>query len=129
MFNKKILYVLILCSVFIVGLQIIEPVNAANWKKFDSGSYKIDPPSGFKNKTTYISYIKGSNNIKTNIYIYKAKTDDKIYSGTLYISKTGNKIKTYAIEGKGKKGKPDYYKTKYSAKKYYKLFISYLKNN
>ena len=129
MFNKKIIAALILCSIFIIGFQLVETVNAASWKKFDSGNYKIEAPSGFKNKTTYTSYIKDSKNIKMNIYTYQSKDNKKIYSGTLYISKTGNKIKTYTADAKGKKEKPDYYKTNYSAKKYYNLFISHLKNS
>ena len=42
MFNKKIITVLILLSVFVVGLQMAEPVEAVAGKPVDKGSFTVN---------------------------------------------------------------------------------------
>ena len=126
--NKKILLVFLMLSVFAVGtMNFIVPVEAATWKKFDSGSF-IDkkPISGFTNKMSYTSYIKGSKEIKVNFYGYSAKTNKKILFFSVYLTKTGNKIKLHSVDITGKKSKPEYMKFDKSVKQGYKKFISAL---
>jgi len=58
---------------------------------------------------SYVSYSKGSNNIKINIYGYKIKDNKKDKLVTFYFGKSGNKIKFYHADSKGKKSKLDYF--------------------
>ena len=60
-----------------------------------------------------------------DLYVHPSKGKKK--SGAQFFSKTGNKIKTYSVDIKGKKSKPSYTKYKGTAKQYYRLYISYLK--
>ena len=107
LFNKKIITALLLISIFAVGtIALSDTVNAATWKKYDSETYSIKKPDpGFKKKATIDAYIKGSKDIKVNFYGYKIKNNKKTYYGTLYASKTGNTLKLYSIDKKGKKSK------------------------
>ena len=68
---------------------------------------------------SYISYIKGSNDIKINFYGYKIKNNKKILITTGYLSKTWNKIKIYNVFPNGKISKPEYLTTNKSLKKIY----------
>ena len=106
-------------SVFTIGtLSFVDTAEAAKWTKFDSGKYKADPGLGYKKTVSYVSYIKGTKDIKMNIYAYKSKNNKKVLFGTLYLSKKGNKIQTYVVE-KGKKSKPTYDTVNMSVKNYY----------
>jgi len=126
---NKSLIVFLMISVFAVGtITMAETVEAASWKKFDSGTiYAKSSDPTFANQASYTTYIKGSKDIKMNIYSIKKVNNKKVYQGALYLSKTGNKIKSYAIDKKGKKTKPSYEIYKGSVKQYYKLFIIKLK--
>lgn len=118
MINKKLILVLILCSVFVVGLQIAEPVSSASWKKFDSGYYKISDGRLVK----YTSYIKGVNQIRMNNY-----KNSKLIGTTDFV-KTGSKVVVSFKNGKGKSnGKTTIY-TKLNLKNFYHKFIISVKN-
>jgi len=85
MFNKKIT-VLILISVFVVGLQMVTPVNALDVAPpFDSGNFKV---SGFKvGYDTY--YGKNKNELYLNFYMGKP------YEKQYLLKKSNNNIKSY----------------------------------
>lgn len=118
MINKKLIIILILCSVFIVGLQVVEPVNSANWKKFDSGSYKISDGTLVK----YTSYIKGNNQIRMNNY-----KNSKLIMTADFV-KTGTKVVVSNKDGKGKSiGKKTTY-AKGTLKNFYQAVIKSIKN-
>ena len=42
MFNKKIIFALIMISIFVVGLQIVEPVSAIEGYSLDKGSFNVN---------------------------------------------------------------------------------------
>ena len=98
---------ILLLTVFAVGTTcFVDTVEAAKWKKFDSGSFTDDNPDpGYTKKVTFVSYIKGSNDIKMVLYDYKSKNNKKIYSGYAYFNKAGKKFKSYIVDKKGKKTK------------------------
>ena len=128
--NKKVLIGFLLLSVFATGtLSFVDTVEAAKWKKFDSGTIKFnDSDPAFKNKVSYVTYIKGSKEIKMNYYWYTAKENKKIHAGTFYFTQVGkNRIKSVIADGKGKKSKVDYIAYPYSVKQYYKSVINGLK--
>lgn len=58
--NYRMILALVLCVVFVCGVQLAfaEPVSAANYKKFDSGKITSEGVT-----LKYTSYIKGKNNI------------------------------------------------------------------
>ncbi|MBZ9571136.1 hypothetical protein KQY27_06235 [Methanobrevibacter sp. TMH8] len=90
--NKKVIIALLLCAIFVCGVQLAfaDPVSAATYKKFDSGQIKSD---GITLK--YVSYIKGKNDIYMKLN-YKGIT-----LGKIYMTKGKTKIKmTYKILGK-----------------------------
>lgn len=121
--NKNVLVVLLLLSIFVVGtIAFSDTVSAAKWKKYDSGSFNVKKPGpGFKNKFSYVTYIKGSKNIKMNMYMYFTKNNKKIYAATFYMSKTtGKTLKLYSVDLTGKKSKVEYYSYKGNVKSYYK---------
>jgi len=94
-FNKKIIIVFLLLSVFAVGTQtFIEPVEAAKWKKYDSGKFTHEcPPAGYKKTMTYQSYTKGSNDLFVNLYTYSKKTNKKKLNMKIIFSKENGTIK------------------------------------
>ena len=121
---KKILIVFLLLSVFIVGtLTFTDTVEAAKWKKYDSGSYNEKGSfPGFKNKVSYVTYIKDSKNIKINFYQYKAKNNKKVLGSTLYLIKSGKNVKIYGVEN-GKKSGTSLDPYSGTIKNYYKKII------
>ena len=127
--NKNVLIAILLLIVFSVGtLTFTDTVEAAAWKKYDSGNYNDkNPDKGYKKKISYITYIKGSKDIKTNVYGYKTKNNKKTFFGSMYISKTGNKIKMYGTNSKGKKEKPTYLSYPGNVKQFYKIVLSEMK--
>jgi AAA+ ATPase superfamily predicted ATPase len=121
--TKKIIVAFLLLSVFAVGtVACTDTVEAAAWKKIDSGTWKSsDPSSGYKKTLTYVTYVKGSNDIKIDMYKYKIKNNKKVFDGTLYISKIGNTMKVQSVSPTGKKlASPDYYTYKGTIKQFYK---------
>ena len=60
---NKVLIAILLLSIFTVGtLSFVDTVEAATWKKIGSGN--------FKDKTmSYISYSKGTKEIKMDTYV------------------------------------------------------------
>ncbi|MDR2967416.1 MAG: hypothetical protein LBU74_05670 [Methanobacteriaceae archaeon] len=119
--NKNIIIVILLLSVFAVGtLQFVDTVEAATWKKHDSGSWNLKTPfPTYKKKVSFTTYIKGSKDIKMNIYGYKTKNNKKTLLMTFYMSKTGNKVKLYS-NILGSKTKPTYSTYSNNIKTYYK---------
>ena len=114
--TKKIIVAFLLLSIFTVGtIAFADTVEAAKWKKFDKGTTKDKSAS-------YTSYQKSTNEIKTDFYIHFKKNKTK--AGTLFISKTGNNIKTYILNYKGKKTTQSKILSKKSAKKFYNTFTS-----
>ena len=102
--NYRIIITLLICTVFVCGVQLAfaDSVSAASYKKFDSGKIKSDDMT-FK----YTSFIKGKNNIYVKLtyentiigkfYLNKGKTKVK------YIAKSpGQKTKSYSVKHRGK---------------------------
>ena len=119
--NKDLVVVILLLSVFAVGtLNFVGTVEAATWKKYESGMYyEKNPAKGYKNTESYITYTKGSNEIKMDCYVYKTKDNKKILDGTLYFTKVGKKIKFYTVQ-KGKKSKTETGTYQGTVKQFYK---------
>jgi len=128
--NKNIIIVILLLFVFAVGIiSFVDTVEAAKWKKFDSGSFNIKKAdAGYKNKISYTSYTKGSKNIKMDLYGYKKKNNKKELLQTIYYTKTGDKIKYYNVNKKGKKSKTQSTALNMSLKTFYKDSITSLKS-
>lgn len=128
---NKIFIAILLLSVFAVGtLTFMDTVEAKKWTKFDSGSYNDnDQDPKYKKKVSYISYNKGSKDIKMNLYMYRTKNNKKELQGIVYFSKSGNKIKMTAVDKKGKKDKPEYVTTGMNVKTFYREIIFQLKNS
>ncbi|MCL2157615.1 MAG: hypothetical protein FWH54_06300 [Methanobrevibacter sp.] len=127
---KNIFIVVFLLSVFAVGtMSFVGTVEAAKWKKYDSFSYNTkNPDPGYKKKVSIVTYIKGTKDIKMNVYGYKTKNNKKMFIGNMYLSKTGDKLKFQVVDSKGKKSKPEYGKTKLSVKSCYKNIKYEMKN-
>ena len=88
-FNKKIIFALFLISVFVVGLQIAQPVCATGG--FDIGSFKVN------GKEIMYNAWKDSKKGKTRINIdFVGKEVPKKYENIVLI-KTKNQIKTYSV--------------------------------
>jgi len=124
MFNKKIILALILCSVFAVGtLYFADTVDAAQWKKYDSGKFKDEyPAAGHKKVSSYQSYTKGTNNLYVNIYGH-SKNGNKKLTNKLTLNKKGNIIKITEKNYFSNEKETFYYQTKWSVKKVYKNFM------
>jgi hypothetical protein len=124
---NKVLIAVLLLSVFAVGtLTFMDTVEAAKWKKFDSGNFNTkDPDPGYTKKISYSSYNKGSKYIKIDFYMYKTKNNKKEKAITSYITQSGNKIKYYQVGQKGKKSKPQY--SEGTTKQFYNFFIKEMK--
>ena len=130
--NKNVLIAISLLTVFAVGtISLSDTVEAVEWKKFDSGSFKgVKPDPGFKNKMSYISHKKDSNNIKITLYGYKKKKNKKVLVQTIHFTKTGDVVKIYSTYKKGKKSKTQSGKVKVNMTlgNFYKNFIATVKN-
>jgi hypothetical protein len=105
-----------LLSVFAVGtLSFADTVDAAKWKKFDSGSVKV------KGQTIkYYAFIKGST-IQVDYY-YK----NKFITGYDLV-KGKNKVTIRVLNSEGYYTSKNTYKTKKSLKSYYYSFNNLVK--
>jgi hypothetical protein len=126
--DKNMIIVFLLLSVFAVGiLSLNGTVEAAKWKKFDSGSYNIEnPDKEYKKTISYNSYSKGSNKIKVEFILTKTKDNKKVHSDTLLFTKKG---KYLYLKGTDYTRKPvkvdkDTYKTKISVKNFYNSYMN-----
>jgi len=92
--NYRAILALFVCVIFVCSVQLAfaEPVSAASYKKFDSGTIKTDDGATLK----YTSYIKGKN----NVYIKLAYQKQVI--AKIYIDKGKTKVK-YTIKVPGQK--------------------------
>ncbi|MCL2156439.1 MAG: hypothetical protein FWH54_00255 [Methanobrevibacter sp.] len=115
---KNVFIVIFLISVFAVGtISSIDTVEAAKWKKYDSGTVKI------QGKTLkYKTYIKGSKEMRMDM-----SSSGKILM-KYYFTKTKTGIKVAVKDKKGKTINSASAKTKVSLKSYYKVVIRLLKN-
>jgi len=86
--------------------------KALKWKKLGSGNFK-------DNISSYISYSKGTEEVTVDFYVNFKKNKTK--AGTLFISKTGNNIKTYILDYKGNKTTSSNIISKKNAKEYYNV--------
>jgi len=91
-------------------MSILDTVEAAKWKKFDSGTFnvdnknfKLDSTFNSKKKVSFVSYSKGSNQIKIKYYAVKKKNNKKAYESTTTLTKSGKKFKMTVVDYKGKK--------------------------
>lgn len=90
--NKNILIIFLLLSIFAVGtLSFVEQVEAAEWKKYDSGKFTdFYPAASDKGIISYQSYVKGNNELYANLYSYSKKTGDKkLYTKFSFSKKNG----------------------------------------
>ncbi|MCL2156743.1 MAG: hypothetical protein FWH54_01835 [Methanobrevibacter sp.] len=92
---KNILIVFLLLSVLAIGtLTFTDTVEAAKWKKYDSGKFQNEYPMGGDKKiASYQSYLRGNNEIYVNIYSYSKKTNKKILRAKISFSKKNGIIK------------------------------------
>ena len=93
MFNKKIITALMLITVFIVGLQMAEPVNAIAGKVIDKGSFNVNGK-----KVAYNTELVGN-----SLYLdfYCGKIFEKYYRLDKVNKK--NQIKAYKYDDKKNK--------------------------
>jgi len=110
MLNKKAIIFIILCSIFAIGtLNIIDSVEATKWKKYDSGTIKIEKNVTFNYKT----YIKKTNQMRVDIS-YK-----KTLLTKTYLRKNITGINSVIIDNKGKTISKNFTKTKMDLKTFY----------
>ena len=114
-------------------LIIYNPIlfcHDTSWKKFDSGKFtKKNPGQDFKKTASYISYKKGTKDIKVELYIQSKKNKKSKFS-TVFISKTGNKITASTTDFEGKKSKQSSIQFKGNVKEFYNyVYIFNLKKN
>jgi len=128
--NKNIVIVIFLLFVFAVGtIGFVDTVEAAKWKKLDSGSFNVEKPdAGYKKKISYTSYTKGANNIKMDLFGYKKKNNKKIKLQTIFYTKSGDKVKYYNVNSKGKKSKVQSATINTTLKTFYKNSTTALKS-
>lgn len=134
--NKNIIIAILLLSFFAVGtMNLLDTVEAAKWKKFDSGTFTVTPGAfsldstfNSKKKVSFVSYSKGSNQIKMNFYAYKKKNNKKAYESTTYYTKSGKEIKSNIVDYKGQKSSGGTATVTSSLKSYYKTKLSSYKN-
>ena len=112
MLSKKIILTLILCCVFAIGtLNYVDTVEAAKWKKYDSGTIKIE-----NDTFNYKTYTKESNQMRVDINY------NKIVLTKTYLTKTKTGINILSVDNKGKTVKKEFTKTKMNLKTYYTHF-------
>lgn len=130
--NKNIIIVFLLLSVFAVGtLTFTETVDAAKWKKFDTGKFPIkdtkDYIPGAKPFMKYVSYSK-PNNIQINMYITKKSDNKNIKFMYMQFTKPNkNYVKMTSKSVFETKKDSETMKWPYSLKSYYKIVIYGLK--
>ena len=92
--NKNIIIAILLLSIFAVGtMNLCDTVAAATWKKFDSGSYTDpNPEPGYKKTVTYVAYMKGSDMILLDSYVYKVNNNKKVHCERMGIGKKSHNI-------------------------------------
>lgn len=124
MFNKKIILALLICTVFAVGtMHFVDTVDAAKWKKYDSGKFKDEyPAAGYKKVSSYQSYTKGDNNLYVNLYAH-SKNGKKKLGSKLTLNKKGNVIKATEKNYFSNEKETFYLQTKWSVKKVYKIIM------
>jgi hypothetical protein len=110
---KKTILLIMLISVFVVGLQI-EPVNAIPSKTIDSGTSKVYGKP--------IMYMVELDKKEKNLYI---TFDGGKFSSSYIIKKVKNENKVYKWNDKGKYQLKKTYNTKKSLKNFY--FSTYKK--
>ena len=120
-FNKKILIVFLLLSVFAVGtMGFADTVEAAKWKKYDSGKYADEyPVAGYKKVISYQSYTKGNNNLYVDTFAYPKTGGKKLIDKTVF-TKKNNIIKITSKNYFSNETMTGYFQTKLSVKKIYK---------
>jgi len=122
--NKSVLLVFLLLSVFAVGtLNFVDTIDAASWKKYDSGKVTDEyPATGYKKIASYQSYTKGNNQLYVEMYSYpKEGGSKKISKATL--TKKKNIIKITSKNYFSNEKKTGYFETKWSVKKLYKAVM------
>lgn len=90
-FNKNVLIVFLLLSVFAVGtLNFVDTASAAKWKKYDSGRFTdYYHAAGDKNIMSYQSYLKGNNELYVKIYSYSKTGNKKLDNKVIFSKKNG----------------------------------------
>lgn len=122
--NKNILIAILLLSVFAVGtMTCVDTVDAAKWKKYNSGSFNDEYPAyGYQKYGTYQSYVKGNNELYVNTYSYKENNARKLDKKITFTKKNG-KMKIAIIDYSWKERKSSEFKTFKSVKSVYKYYI------
>ena len=93
--NKNIFIVCLLLIIFAVGtMNFVDTVEAAKWKKYNSGNFNDEyPQARYAQWGTYKSYMKGNNQLYVNIYVYDcdkgSKPVKKLSSKTTFTKKNG----------------------------------------
>ncbi len=91
--NKNIAMVALVSFMFVLSLQIAEPVAAAKLKMVDHGSIKgTDPDMGYY-KISWATYQKGTNYVKTNAYVYFGSVDKSVKTSFVIQKLSKNKVK------------------------------------
>lgn len=125
---KRILITFILISIFAVGtLTFVDTVEAAKWKKYDSGKFADEYNyAGYKKIAAYQSYTKGDNNLYVDTYIYPKNGNSKKLAHREILIKKNNNLKITNIDYISKEKTVNYYTTTYSVKRLYKNTMNYV---
>ncbi len=126
---KNVLMVLLLLGVFAVGtLGVSDTVDAAKWKKFDSGQIKGDDPiPGFKDTVKYVSYKK-PNNIHMNLYMTRKSNNKNYKIAYIEFSKPNKNYVKQTSKFIGEKKTIETYKFPYSLKFAYEIIKNEFKS-
>lgn len=117
-------------SVLVVGtLSFVDTVDAAKWKKFDSGSIYMTNSAKNPNFTKnikpimyYVSYYKTPNTIQMKQYYKIGNSNKKTFMYSENFIKKNNTITLILKDSKNKIISRNSAKTKLSLKNYYKLY-------
>ena len=112
---------LLLCCVFIVGtFSFSDTVEAAKWKKIDSGKFETEyPPEGFEKTVYYQAFTKGENKLYYETYFYPKNGSAKKLAYLVTLTKNKNVITEMSKDYFSKETEINPYKTKLSVKKFY----------
>ena len=125
MLSKKMFLVLVLCCVFVVGtFSVMGTVEAAKWKKIDSGKFETEyPPAEYKNLVYYQAFTQGENKLYYETYFYPKNGSAKKLANRVTLTKNKNVITERSKDYFSNEIEINSIKTKLSVKKFYNKSI------
>ncbi|MBI5679436.1 MAG: hypothetical protein HZC47_00850 [Methanobacterium sp.] len=93
--KKNIVLIAGIVFMFVIGLQLVEPVSAAKLKVVDQGTTTLNDPSGNTITFTWKTYQRGTKYVAVIGYMYSPQTDTGV-TMYMYLKKVSKKkVKLY----------------------------------